>query len=142
DAAGVVAVGPAALRDSVWSGVPLKESSPLDSLRESAAARFERLPDGSSVLVTRAAVNVVDSKIPKAWQVQLSEPKELVCQRANALAIRIWWISICRVVATPVLGALGALHLTNRLKNLTPSAAAVGRNEVARIEVPSGRDEV
>jgi signal transduction histidine kinase len=142
DAAGVVAVGPAALRDSVWSGVPLKESSPLDSLRESAAARFERLPDGSSVLVTRAAVNVVDSKIPKAWQVQLSEPKELVYQRANALAIRIWWISICLGAATAVLGALGARHLTNRLKNLTLSAAAVGRNEVARIEVPSGRDEV
>jgi signal transduction histidine kinase len=41
-----------------------------------------------------------------------------------------------------VLGTLGARHLTNRLKNLTRSAAAVGRNEVARIEVPQGRDEV
>jgi len=40
------------------------------------------------------------------------------------------------------LGALGARHLTNRLKSLTLSAAAVGRNETARIEVPSGRDEV
>jgi signal transduction histidine kinase len=37
---------------------------------------------------------------------------------------------------------LGARHLTNRLKRLTRSAAAVGRNETARIEVPTGRDEV
>jgi len=74
--------------------------------------------------------------------VQLSEPRELVYQRANDLAIRIWWISICLGAATAVLGALGARHLTNRLKNLTLSAAAVGRNETARIDVPSGRDEV
>jgi signal transduction histidine kinase len=72
----------------------------------------------------------------------LSEPRELVYQRANALAIRIWWISICLGAATAALGALGARHLTNRLRNLTLSAAAVGRNETARIEVPSGRDEV
>ena len=58
------------------------------------------------------------------------------------MAIRIWWISICLGAATAALGAFGARHLTNRLKNLTLSAAAVGRNEVARIEVPSGRDEV
>jgi hypothetical protein len=139
DAAGVVVVGPAALRNSVWNGVLVNESSPLDSLGELAAAQFERLPDGRSVLVTRAAVNLVGSKIPGAWQVQLSEPKELVYQRANALAIRIWWISICLGAATAALGAFGARHLTNRLKNLTLSAAAVGRNKVARIEVPSGR---
>jgi signal transduction histidine kinase len=36
----------------------------------------------------------------------------------------------------------GARHLTHRLKRLTLSATAVGRNESARIEVPSGRDEV
>jgi len=142
DAAGVVVVGPAALRDSAWNGVPDNEPSPLDSSSQSAAAHFERLPDGNSVLVTRAAVDLVGSKVPGAWQVQLSEPKELVYQRANALAIRIWWISICLGAATAALGALGARHLTNRLKNLTLSAAAVGRNEVARIEVPSGRDEV
>jgi len=32
--------------------------------------------------------------------------------------------------------------LTNRLKRLTRSAVAVGRNETARIEIPTGRDEV
>ena len=124
------------------NGVTVNESSPLDSSSQSAAAHFERLPDGTSVLVTRAAVDMVGAEVPGAWQVQLSEPRELVYQRANALAIRIWWISICLGAATAALGAFGARHLTNRLKNLTLSAAAVGRNEVARIEVPSGRDEV
>ncbi len=142
DAAGIVVVGPATLRNHAWNGVPLNESSPLGSDSQSAAAHFERLPDGKTVLVTRAAVRLAGSKMPNAWQVQLSEPKELVYQRANALAIRIWWISICLGAATAALGALGARHLTNRLKNLTLSAAAVGRNEVARIEVPKGRDEV
>jgi signal transduction histidine kinase len=141
DGSGVVAVGPPTLRNSVWNGVLVNEPASLDAVSQSPPARFERLPDGSTVLVTRAAVNLVGS-VPGAWQVQLSEPKELVYQRANALAIRIWWISICLGAATAALGAFGARHLTNRLKNLTLSAAAVGRNEVARIEVPSGRDEV
>ena len=87
DAAGIVVVGPAALRNSAWNGVPVSESSPLDSFSESAAAQFERLPDGKLVLVTRAAVNLAGSKIPGPWQIQLSEPRELVYQRANALAI-------------------------------------------------------
>jgi signal transduction histidine kinase len=142
DAAGVVVVGPATLRNSAWRGVLVDESSPLDAISQSVPAHFERLPDDKTVLVTRAAVNLAGAKIPGAWQVQLSEPKELVYQRANALAIRIWWISICLGAATAALGAYGARHLTNRLRNLTLSAAAVGRNEVARIEVPSGRDEV
>ncbi len=73
---------------------------------------------------------------------QLSESKEHVYQRANALGVRILWISIALGAATALIGALGARHLTNRLKRLTRSAAAVGRNETARIEVPSGRDEV
>ena len=81
-------------------------------------------------------------RLAGAWTVQLSEPKELVYQRADALAIRILWISICLGAAMALLGTLGARHLTNRLKNLTRSAAAVGRNEVARIEVPPGHDEV
>ena len=142
DQAGIVVVGPAALRNVAWNGVLINESSPLGADSQSAAAHFERLPDGQAVLVTRAAVRIVGAETLGTWQVQLSEPKELVYQRANALAIRIWWISICLGAATAALGALGARHLTNRLKNLTLSAAAVGRNEVARIEVPKGRDEV
>jgi signal transduction histidine kinase len=140
DAGGIVVAGPAALRNSPWNGALLDESPPLDSAP--GAPHFERLPDGNSVLVARAAVNIPGSQPAAAWLVQLSEPRELVYQRANALAIRIWWISICLGAATAALGALGARHLTNRLKNLTLSAAAVGRNETARIDVPSGRDEV
>lgn len=139
DAGGIVVAGPAALRNSPWNGTLLDEAPPLDS---APAPHFERLPDGNSVLVARAAVNIPGSQPAAAWLVQLSEPRELVYQRANALAIRIWWISICLGAATAALGALGARHLTNRLKNLTLSAAAVGRNETARIDVPSGRDEV
>ena len=135
--AGMVAVGPEWLRDTVWKGVRVEETPP-----ESASAHFERLPNKDIVLVIRAPVKIIGVANPRGWSVQLSEPKEFVYQRANALAIRIWWISICLGAATALLGALGARHLTNRLKNLTRSAAAVGRNEIARIEVPSGRDEV
>ena len=153
DAGGIVVAGPAALRNSPWNGALVDELPPLDSAPSnsadansppgrSAAPHFERLPDGNSVLVARAAVSIPGSQPAAAWLVQLSEPRELVYQRADALAIRIWWISICLGAATAALGALGARHLTNRLKNLTLSAAAVGRNETARIDVPSGRDEV
>jgi signal transduction histidine kinase len=158
DSAGTVVVGPESLRNAPWEGVPLDESPPLDSeptpaqrasyaaadspLGQSTTPHFERLPDGNRVLVARAAVNIPGANAAQGWLVQLSEPRALVYQRANALAIRIWWISICLGAATAALGALGARHLTNRLKNLTLSAAAVGRNETARIEVPSGRDEV
>jgi len=135
--AGMVAVGPAWLRDTVWKGVQVEETPP-----GSESAQFERLPNKEVVLVTRAPVKIIGAADPHGWSVQLSEPKEFVYQRANALAVRIWWISICLGAATALLGALGARHLTNRLKNLTRSAAAVGRNEIARIEVPSGRDEV
>jgi signal transduction histidine kinase len=135
--AGMVAVGPEWLRDTVWKGVRVDEMPP-----ESDSAHFERLPNNDTVLVIRAPVKVIGAANPRGWSVQLSEPKEFVYQRANALAVRIWWISICLGAATALLGALGARHLTNRLQNLTRSAAAVGRNEIARIEVPSGRDEV
>ena len=137
NAAGMVAVGPASLRNTVWNGVQVAEPPP-----ESASAHFERLPNQDIVLVIRAPVKIIGASNPHGWSVQLSEPKEFVYQRANALAVRIWWISICLGAATALLGAFGARHLTNRLKNLTRSAAAVGRNEIARIEVPAGHDEV
>ena len=131
--AGVITVGPAAIHNSAWNGQPIEGAS--------GTAHFERLPDGDTVLIARAAVRLINDRGP-GWQVQLSEPKEFVYLRADALAVRIWWISLCLGAATAVLGALGARHLTGRLKNLTRSAAAVGRNESARIEVPSGHDEV
>jgi signal transduction histidine kinase len=141
DTSGIVVVGPKAWRGRQWNGAPIDESPPLELPQGSGAPRFERLPDGQTVLVARAPVDL-EATIPDSWRVQLSEPKELVYQRADALAIRIWWISICLGTVTAALGALGARHLTNRLKALTRSAAAVGRDETARIEVPSGHDEV
>ncbi|HEX3396353.1 MAG TPA: histidine kinase [Steroidobacteraceae bacterium] len=143
DLAGIVAVGPDELRNRPWNGVLLDEAPPIEpSTWQSAAPRFERLPNGDTVLVTRAPLRLDAAQAADAWTVQLSEPKKLVYQRADALAIRILWISICLGAAMAVLGTLGAGHLTHRLKNLARSAAAVGRNEVARIEVPHGRDEV
>jgi signal transduction histidine kinase len=163
DSTGVVAVGADALLDRPWSGVVLDQSPPIEpgepgptatqpaatgtalesvTTAPSGMPRFERLADGQTVLVARAAVSIAGVRSAGRWQVQLSEPKQQVYQRANALAARILWISACLGAATALIGALGARHLTNRLKRLTQSAGAVGRNEMARIEVPSGRDEV
>jgi signal transduction histidine kinase len=142
NSAGIVAVGPDALRNAPWHGVLLNESPPVGApLEHVSSPRFESLPGGQTVLVARAPVSVAGEPQSR-WTVQLSEPKELVYQRANALAVRILWISVSLGAITAVLGALGARHLTNRLKRLTRSAGAVGRSEIARIEVPSGRDEV
>jgi signal transduction histidine kinase len=144
DGTGKVLVGPDALLGKRWEGVALEEPPPIepDSIEPSATPLFERLPDGAMVVVARAPMSVGARHPTLGWQVQLSESREHVYQRANALAIRILWISICLGTATALIGALGARHLTNRLRRLTRSAAAVGRNEMARIEVPKGRDEV
>lgn len=143
DRADKVLVGPGQLRNRAWAGKIEGQSPPIEPAPETpfttnGPPRFERLPDGQTVLVARTSVRVANA----VWQVQLSEPKKQVYLRANALANRILWISACLGVTTALLGALGARHLTNRLKSLTRSAAAVGRNETARIEVPTGRDEV
>jgi len=142
--AGVVMVGPPLLRNLRWSGEKLLNESPLidPPVEGPEAPHFERLEDGQTVLVTRAPVGIERQAAREAWQVQLTEPKEVVYRRADALAVRIVWISIFLGLATAGLGAAGARRLTRRLKDLTRSAAAVGRNEFTRIEVPSGRDEV
>jgi signal transduction histidine kinase len=154
DGTAKVLVGPDALLGKRWEGVALEEPPPIEPdstdsgpaaeapSKPSATPLFERLPDGAVVVVARAPMSVGARHPTLGWQVQLSETKEHVYQRANALAIRILWISICLGTATALIGALGARHLTNRLRRLTRSAAAVGRNEMARIEVPQGRDEV
>ncbi len=141
----VVRVGPAAWLDRPWEGIVIKTAPPIEpnpsfEPAPSAAPRFELLA-GQTVLVARAPI-LLDRAAAPQWQVQLSEPKDQVYQRADALAHRILWISICLGAITALIGALGARHLTNRLRRLTRSAGAVGRNEVARIEVPRGRDEV
>ncbi len=141
--AGLIVVGPAALRNTVWNGERIDDAHTAAAFPgDSGAPHFERLANGETALIARAAIKLINAEGSGAWQVQLSEPKEFVYQRADALAIRIWWISLTLGAITSVLGAIGARHLTNRLQNLTRSAAAVGRNEIARIEVPSGHDEV
>jgi signal transduction histidine kinase len=136
---GVVVVGPDELRNAPWNGTA-GEGFALEAHRP--APHFEHLTDGREALIVRAPVQLSGDTADGAWQVQLSEPKEVVYLRANALGLRIVWISVCLGAITALLGALVARHLTNRLKQLTRSAAAVGRNEIAHIEVPSGQDEV
>jgi len=153
DADGRVMVGPKPLLNRRWQGTPTGDPQPIEAAEAVPAARdpagpavqvprFEYLPSGQTVLVARSPVIVEPDGAVPGWQVQLSEPKEHVYQRANGLAVRILWISVCLGIATALIGALGAQHLTNRLRRLTRSAASVGRNEIERIEVPDGRDEV
>jgi signal transduction histidine kinase len=136
DREGVIVVGPRELRGRPWEAVAEADAA------GSAGPRFERLANGRILLVARAPVSAAYGSASPSWQVQLGEPNEHVYQRADALRQRIFWISLCLGAVTALIGALGARHLTDRLKRLANSAAAVGRNEAARIDVPPGRDEV
>jgi signal transduction histidine kinase len=140
----IVLIGPGDTRGKRWNGVRIDDSkaAPAKSFEATAALHFERLPGGQQVLVSRAPLSAGDGGSPLGWQVQLCEPNERVYQRADALALRILWVSLCLGAATALLGTIGARHLTRRLKRLTYSVASVGRNEAARIEVPAGIDEV
>ena len=149
DRGGIVVVGPDGLRGQRWNGIPSDDSSTLapastagPAFTASVAPHFERLPSGATVLVARAPVRIGRDLAPLGWQLQLTEPHERVYQRADALAIRILWVSMGLGAVTALIGALGARHLTSRLRRLARSVAAVGRNEATRIDVPGGRDEV
>jgi signal transduction histidine kinase len=131
---GTVLVGPDDIRGRRWNGVAVTEPT--------AALHFERLPNGRRVLVSRAPLSAGRVVSQLGWQVELSEPNERVYQRADALALRILWVSLGLGAATALLGTIGTRHLTRRLKRLTQSVASVGRNEATRIEVPPGVDEV
>jgi signal transduction histidine kinase len=133
DGDGLIVGGPDAALGQRWHGVALGAPAPQ-------TPHFERL-GGDTYLVARAAAALPADPAGAHWVVQLSEPKDFVYQRADALAIRIWWISICVGAIAAVAGALVAQRLTNRLRALTRSAAAVGRSETMRIEVPGGQDE-
>jgi signal transduction histidine kinase len=133
DRAGVVLIGAEGMRGKPWNGVALGGGT--------SALHFERLPDGRQVLVSRAPVRA-GGVTALDWQVQLCEPIERVYQRADALALRILWVSLCLGAATALLGTIGARQLTRRLKRLTRSVAEVGRSEGVAIDVPPGKDEV
>jgi signal transduction histidine kinase len=146
DRNGIVLIGPDALRDKPWNGVPLGGKRPAAAAGSfdgmAAAPQFERLPDGRRVLVSRELVTGGKEVSQLGWQVQLGEPKERVYQRADALALEILWVSMGLGAATVLLGVLGTRKLTARLKRLTQSVAALGQNQAATIEIPGGVDEV
>ena len=122
-------------------GGKLRLDAPDPATESAGGLQFERLPDGETVLVSRAPLNAGSAFAPLGLQVLLSEPHRRVYQRADALAARILWVSLGLGVATALLGALGANRLTRRLKRLTLSVASIDRAGTARIEVPRGRDE-
>jgi signal transduction histidine kinase len=144
---GIVLVGPKDMRGKPWSGVPkaakgLAQSSAGSLEAITTAPQFETLPSGQQVLISRAPLSAINEISALGWQVQLSEPNERVYQRADAVAIRIIWVSLCLGALTALVGALGARHLTRRLKKLARSVNDVGQDEAAKIEVPGGVDEV
>jgi len=145
DKAGLVLLGPKNLLGKRWPGVVVHDGA-AGRLTEASEAgpeapQFERLPDARRVLISRSALSATDEIASLGWRVQLSEPNERVFQRADALALRILWVSLCLGVATSALGILGARHLTRRLKRLAHSVTHVGQ-ESSHIEVPGGADEV
>jgi len=137
DRDGIVLVGPTDLLNRRWNGIAVGST-----LGVSDAPQFERLPDGRRVLVSRSLLSAGNEITARGWQVQLCEPNERVFQRANALALRILWVSMCLGAATALFGILGARHLTRRLKRLAQSVARVGESDAATIEIPRGVDEV
>lgn len=134
DADEVVLAGPG--RGRRWAGVALAIKSPADG------ARFERMPDGREVLVSKEPLSAGAAVSALGWQAILSEPLERVYQRADALAFKIFWVSMCLGLVTCLLGALGARRLTGRLERLTESVASVGQRGDGEIEIPDGVDEV
>ena len=138
DRSGMVLIGPEESRGRLWDGVP------VETLGAAApgAPRFERLPNGRKALVSRSPLSAGGGVSQLGWEAQLCDPIERVYQRADAVELQILWVSLGLGAVTALLGTVGALHLTRRLKRLAQSVAAAGRDEVARIEIPKGRDEV
>lgn len=143
---GVILVGPRDLLNHHWNGSPVKNGGRFSSNADSSvgvyiAPQFERLPDRRLVLVSRAPLDIEGELAHLGLQVQLSEPKERVYQRANAVASRILWASLGLGAATALIGALGVRQMTRRLQRLTLSVLSTGRSN-SKIDVPKGRDEV
>jgi signal transduction histidine kinase len=139
DRDGTVLIGPDALRGQRWNGTPITRTSGPDAV---AGPQFELLPDGKTVLVARESISIPTDLAAPGIEVQLSEPKERVYQRADALATQILWVSLSLGALTAVIGALAVQHLTRRLKLLTLSVASIDRSDAVHITVPPGRDEV
>ncbi len=134
DRDGTVLVGPADSRGSHWQGIGAGAAS--------AVPQFERLPNGRRILASRAPLSAAGEVAALGWQALLCEPIERVYQRADALALKILWVSLCLGAATAFLGIIGTRQLTRRLQRLTQSVAFLGQNPSARLAVPQGLDEV
>jgi signal transduction histidine kinase len=142
----VVLVGPPEFLDKPWSGVPANSPGGIgrapDAFDATAGApQFEQLASGRQVLVARSALSASNEVSATGWQVQLCEPNERVYQRADAVAIRIVWVSSGLGILTALIGIVGARHLTRRLTSLASSVSKVG-HDGADFEVPGGADEV
>jgi signal transduction histidine kinase len=142
----VVLVGPPEYLNKPWSGVRVNSSGRIGRAGDgfdaiAGAPQFEQLASGRQVLVARSALSASNEVSRAGWQVQLCEPNERVYQRADAVAIRILWVSLGLGILTALIGIVGARHLTRRLKGLALSVSKVGHDE-AGIEVPGGSDEV
>ena len=142
----VVLVGPPEFLNKPWSGVPANSPGRIGGAPDAFDAtagppQFERLASGRQVLVARSALSASNEVSATGWQVQLCEPNERVYQRADAVAIRIFWVSLGLGILTALIGIVGARHLTRRLTSLALSVSKVGHDETA-IEVPGGVDEV
>ncbi len=138
DRDGLVLAGPAEFLGRRWSGVATGTAGGTIG----GAPQFERLPSGRQVLVARSPLSASREVSESGWQVQLSEPNERVYQRADAVEIRILWVSLCLGILTAMIGILGARQLTRRLQSLARSVTNGGQDENASIEVPGGLDEV
>jgi signal transduction histidine kinase len=142
----VVLVGGPEFLNKPWSGVPANSPSRIGQATDAFDAtagtpQFEQLASGRQALVARSGLNASNEVAATGWQVQLCEPNERVYQRADAVAIRIVWVSLGLGILTSLIGIVGARHLTRRLTGLALSVSKVGHDETG-IEVPGGVDEV
>lgn len=126
--------GPKGTPGTPWAGVGAGGPA--------AALQFERLPNGRQVLVSRAPVSAGGAVSALGWQALLCEPIERVYRRADTLALKILWVSLCLGAATALLGILGARQLTRRLQRLTHSVTSLGQSPGTSLDVPPGLDEV
>jgi signal transduction histidine kinase len=143
DRDGVVLVGPPDFIDRPWSAVPANSPGRIHAAPDATAGapQFEQLASGRQVLVARSALSTSNEVSATGWQVQLCEPEERVYQRADAVAIRIFWVSLGLGILTALIGIIGARQLTRRLTSLASSVSKVGPDGTD-IEVPIGVDEV
>ena len=97
----VVLVGPPEFLGKPWSGIPANSPGRIGRASDphvvaAGAPQFEQLTSGRQVLVARSALSASNEVSATGWQVQLCEPNERVYQRADAVAIRIFCVSLDR----------------------------------------------